>query len=109
MRRRIKNGSRLYYFLEEQGVLESGNKELIENTKKKYWKECRKNYKRIKRQESKSFVIFFNFKEFKIINQEAKKSHTSPTNFIRQSALNNNRGVVDRVEIGKLRKELFSN
>ena len=104
MKRKIKKGSTIYSFLDKQGVLENGNDELIEIAKKRYWSDFRKEYKKIKRKESKSFEIFFNFKEAKIINSEASKYHTTPPNYIKQSALLNKKSIVDHVAIGEIRE-----
>lgn len=104
MRRRIKKNSGIYAFLHASGVLEHGTSDDIEKAKKQYWAKYRKKYKQIKRKESKSFEIFFNFKESRIIATEAKKYHTSPTNYIKQSALRDTQGIVDRVAIGEIRQ-----
>ena len=51
MKRKIKNGSTLYSFLDKQGVLETEDNEIIDNAKKHYWSEYRKNYKKLQRHE----------------------------------------------------------
>ncbi len=109
MKRKIKSRSVLYAFLDSQGVLETGTNKDIKNAKEQYWRDYRNQCKKIKRQENKSFEIFFNIKEAGIIKREAEKNNTSVTDYIKQSALTNNKGVVDRVQIGKLRQVLFSN
>lgn len=104
MKRRSKKNAGVYTFLDNSGLLENGTGKAIEQAKKQYWKEYRKNYNRIKRQENTSFQILFNFTEEKIIKQKAEKFHTSPTNYIRQSALVNNKNIFDPVVVGEIRE-----
>lgn len=109
MKRKTKNGSAIYSYLDSQGVLEAGNNAQIQEAKKKYWADYRRKYKKIKRKESKSFEIFFSFKEMKIIKRETKRHRISSTNYIRQSALKVGKSIIDPVAVGKIRKVLFMN
>lgn len=104
MKRSIKKNAGVYAFLDRSGLLENGTGKAIEQAKKQYWKDYRKKYNKIKRQENTSFQIFFNFKKVKRITQEAKKYHTSPTNYIKQSALANNKNIFDPVVVGEIRE-----
>ena len=104
MKKRIKKNAGVYAHLETTGLLENGTGKAIEDAKKKYWKEYRKIYNKIKRQENASFQILFSLKEVKIIQQKAEKYHTSPTNYIKQSALANNKNIFDPVVVGEIRE-----
>ena len=84
MKRRIKKNVGVYAHLDARGLLENGTGKAIEQAKKQYWKEYRKKYNRLKRQENTSFQILCNVKEEKIIKQKAEKFHTSPTGYIKQ-------------------------
>lgn len=107
MKRRIKKNSGVYAFLDASGLLENGTGKDIEQAKKQYWKEYRKKYNRIKRKENTSIQILFSFKEEKLIKQKAEKYHTSPTNYIKQSALANNKNIFDQVVVGEIRELLI--
>ena len=104
MKRRIKKNDGVYAHLDATGLLENGTGKAIEQAKKQYWKEYRKKYNRIKRQENTSFQILFSYKEEEIIKQKAEKYHTSPTNYIKQSALANNKNIFDQVVVGEIRE-----
>jgi hypothetical protein len=106
MKRKTKTSSTLYSFLEAQGVLETGNSEVILNAKKKYWAEYRRKWKKARRQERQSFDIFFSFKEMKIVTREAKKYHISITGYIKRSALMTKQ-IFDPVAVGEIRELLF--
>ena len=86
----------LVYWKTEPVRLLSRQKAILEGVQKKY--------NRIKRQENTSFQILFNFKEEKVIKQKAEKYHTSPTNYIKQSALANKKNIFDPVAVGEIRE-----
>lgn len=94
----------VYAFLDTSGLLEKGTGKDIEHAKKQYWKDYRMKYNKIKRQENTSFQILCNVKEVKIIKLNAEKFHTSPTNYIKQSALANNKSIFDPVVVGEIRE-----
>lgn len=106
MKRHNVNGS-IYKYLDAIGVLETGTEEDIEVARKKYWTEYKRQWKKEMKKSRKSFEIFLTLKEANIITQEAKKNHTSTTNYIKQSALTNRGGIVDHVVIGEFRELLF--
>ena len=104
MKRKIKNSTGLYSFLDAFGILEHGTGKEIEQAKQQYWKDYRRKYNKIKRRENKSFQILFNFNEAKIIAREAEKHHCSPPNYIKQSALSNKQNIIDKVAIAEIRE-----
>lgn len=106
MSRKINKSNGLYAFLDKQGVLDSGNENLIQATKRKYWLEYKKNWNRIKLQEYKRLTIHYNQKELKVIKKAAEKYNTSITNFIKQSSLANKPNLVDPVAVGEIRELL---
>lgn len=106
MSRKINKNNGLYAFLDKQGVLESGNENLILVAKRKYWLEYKKNWNRIKLQEYKGFTIHYNQKELKVIKEAAEKYNTSITNFIKQSSLANKPNLVDPIAVGEIRELL---
>jgi hypothetical protein len=104
MKRRIKKDSGVCAFLNASGILENGSNEEIEQKRKQYWTEYRRRHKKIKRQECRSFEIFLSQSETKKIKEEAKKHHTSPTNYIKQSAITNKHSVLDWFIVGEIRE-----
>ncbi len=100
----IKKYSSVYSFLDKSGILENGTGEAIQQAKKQYWKEYRRKYNKVKRRENKPFQICFDFKEAAIIIEKANKYHSSPTNYIKQSALANGRNIPDPVAAGEIRE-----
>jgi hypothetical protein len=107
MKRSIKRNSGIYSFLDNSSLLENGSSEAIEQAKRKYWRDFRREYKKARRHEYKSFEIPFTPKELNIIIKEAERNHTSPTNYIKQSALGNKKKIVDPVTIGEIRELLI--
>ena len=68
-------------------MLESGNKLLIQDAKRRYWADYKKQWRRAKRAQSKVFTIYLDPKEYKCIGRAIAKSSTSLTRFIKQAAL----------------------
>jgi uncharacterized protein (DUF1778 family) len=108
MKRSIKRNSGMYSFLENSGLLENGTGEAIEQARKQYWRDFRREYKKARRHEYKSFEIPFSLKEREVIKMGAKRNHTSPTNYIKQSALANQHSIVNRTAIGEIRESVIS-
>ncbi len=108
MKRSIKRGSNIYSFLDSTGLLENGSSEQIELAKKQYWRKFRTEYKKNNRKENKSFEVPFDPSELKQITAQAKKSRTSPTNYIKQSALINKHSVIDPSILGEIRELIVS-
>lgn len=106
MKRALKHTSNLYTFLEAQGVLASRDTLAITEAKQKYWAQYKKAWKKAKRQESKSFTILLNFQEAKQVANQAKKFHTSSTNYIKQAAISS-KDIIDKKSFGEIRQLLF--
>ena len=104
MNRRNKKSCGVYAYLDASGVLENGTGEDIEQAKDQYWKQYRKQWKKGKKLESKAIKVVFNFQEYRTIKRQAEKYKTNPTCYIKQSALNNNRGFISPSSIGELRE-----
>jgi hypothetical protein len=103
MRRRSKNNTGLYAFLDASGVLEHGTAEAIEQAKKQYWREYKRKWKKERKKTMKTFEIDFDLHDLKTIIQASKKQHVSPTRYIKKSALANQR-IVNPVSIGIIRE-----
>ena len=108
MKRSIKKNAGVYAFLEASGLLENGTSEAIEQAKKQYWKDYKKKWKKEKQKECKTFEVVFSLQELKIIISGAKKYHTNPTNYIKQTALTNKQSIIDPVAIGEIRELVVS-
>jgi hypothetical protein len=107
MKRNIKYGSGIYFFLEQRGLLESSSPNEIEIAKKEYWKLKRNQYKQQKRKSCKAFTIFYDKGEYKIIEQQAKRNKSSITNYIKQQSLCTSKNCIDKKIIGQIRESLF--
>jgi predicted DNA-binding transcriptional regulator AlpA len=103
MKREINLGSGLYSHLDAMGVLSNGSVSEIEAAKREYWKLYRKNWKKNKRQQNKTYVILFSFNEQRLINRKASALHLTASKFIRYAALNNNQ-FPGPVLIGQMRE-----
>lgn len=106
MPRKVINENGLYAFLDRQGVLESGNEDLIQATKRKYWLEYKKNWNKEKLKEYKAYTIHYNQKELRFIKNAAEEYNISITNFIKQSSLTNKQNVIDPAAVGQIRELL---
>lgn len=109
MARKIKRGSGIFEFLERTGLLENGSTKDIEQVKKQYWATVRKEWKQNKRKENKSYTIFLNPSELKIVAHSAKHYHNSVTNYIKQASLRygTNQIIIDRKIIGEIREAII--
>ncbi|MDB5198043.1 MAG: hypothetical protein JWO92_6 [Chitinophagaceae bacterium] len=106
MSRKISKQNGLYTFLHKQGVLESGDEDLIQMTKRRYWLEYKKNWNKEKLKEYKAYTIHYNQKQLDVITKAADKSNIKITNFIKQSSLANRQNFVDPVAVGEIRELL---
>lgn len=107
MKRRYKTGTGQYNYLESVGVLRNGSDAEIALAKKTYWTLYRKNWKKNKRQQSKTYVLLFSFSEQRILNKKASELQISPARFIKQAALENQQ-VLGPVLAGRIREEVVS-
>lgn len=77
----------LYQYLEETGVLQSGNKATIEAATALYWRIYKREWRKAKRHAEKPFEILLTEKEEKIIQAAALKHGMSKTSYIKKAAL----------------------
>lgn len=105
----MKNGNKLYDYLEATGVLATGTKEDILKAKKQYWISVRKEWQKQKRKECKSYTVFFTPTEYKAVLKALKDTKRSVTTFIKQSALQiaKSSSGVDKITVGKVREVFF--
>lgn len=108
MKRKVKSSSGLYEYLEQQGVLQTNDAALITAAKKEYWTAYKRQWKKNRRKECKSFLVYFDTVEVKVIIKAAAKQHTSPTNFIKRAALasGSDKYSSNPVLVGKIRELL---
>ncbi len=90
----------------KEGVLPSDNKEQIEIAKRKYWNNYKREWKKTRRSENKTFEIMLDEKELKAVQEKAQSLQISITSFIKQSAIVNN-GMVTNVQVGEVREILI--
>jgi hypothetical protein len=102
---------KVYDFLDSTGLLARGNREEIEQAKKRYWQQVRKDWKTKKRHEQKSYTIFFTNQEQKKIVTKAKQLKESINGYIKSSALKslNESDIIGKKLIGEIRSILISN
>jgi hypothetical protein len=109
MKRGIKKGSNVYAFLQSTGLLEQGTAAEIEQAKKQYWAIVRSEWKRNKRQTTKSYTVCFNDNELKLLTQSVIRQHLSFTAFIKQASLcyGKNTFIVDKKIVGEIREAIL--
>lgn len=77
----------LYQYLESLGILEQGTEEEISAAKKQYWATYKAAWRKAKRSAETEFITSWNDDELKILDDAAKRHHTSRTRFIKQATL----------------------
>ena len=87
MKRRIKNKSSIYEYLDSTKVLEFGTEQDIAQARKKYWKEYKVQWRRQKRKAEKELTTSWTAEESKILAEAARKHKISKTSFIKTSTL----------------------
>ncbi|MBL7738472.1 MAG: hypothetical protein JNK14_04585 [Chitinophagaceae bacterium] len=106
MKRKIKDGTGLYVYLNSIGILTNGTDEEISKCKKMYWTKYRKEWKKNKRQQSKAYTMLFSFKEARAIAQKAEKLGITPTQFIKRCALSRH-NFIGPVLTGQMREQIM--
>lgn len=87
MKRRIKQKSGVYAYLDSIKVLESGNEAAIAHARNEYWKIYRANWRRKQRQNTSQLTIAFTSAELSIIAQAAKTHGESKTSMVKKACL----------------------
>lgn len=87
MKKRQNNKNSLYSFLDETGVLDSGNEKDISLARQEYWRKYKAEWRRRKRKEQKHFTVSLTDKEMRVLAPAAQKHHRSCTRFIKEAAL----------------------
>ena len=84
-----RSNSKLWQYLEEQGVLEHGTDEQIKRAKRAYKKIYIFNYKRKQRHANPEYIISFSSQkgEHKKVTEASKEHNTSVTKFIKSATL----------------------
>ncbi|MFN8288987.1 MAG: hypothetical protein U0U70_01900 [Chitinophagaceae bacterium] len=106
MKQLIKQGTGLYTYLSDTGVLHTGNDEAIKQAKQEYWRQYRKQWKKNKRQQSKKYVLLFSFQEARVITKKAVARQLRPAQYIKQTALTGN-DVIGTVLKGRIREQVL--
>ena len=109
MPKKSKYGIGVYEYLESIGVLANGSDFDITRCKEKYWKEYRKQWKKSKRLQSKSYEVQFSFKENHLIASKAEQHSLSITSFIKQLAIasSTDKSFIDQKLIGEIREAVI--
>ncbi len=105
---RAKKTCGVYEYLDSIGVLETGSGTDIEQAKKQYWNIIRREWKRQKRKECKSYTLLFTPSELKPILIRAKSATGGVTSYIKQAAIayTTNTVVIDKLTIGTIRQAI---
>ena len=106
MGRNLRSNSSVSGFLEAKGILQSGDTASIQEAKKEYWKEYKRQWKKAKRHCSKSYTILLSDKEANQVVKQSKRYHASPTSYIKAAALGSSH-IIDPVAIGELRELMY--
>lgn len=77
----------MYQYLESLGILEQGTKEEISAAKKHYWATYKAAWRKAKRSTETEFITSWNDDELQVLDDAAKRHHTSRTQFIKQATL----------------------
>ncbi len=112
MKRKVKSKSNIYTYLQSKGVLENGSHEEIQNARKEYWSEYKRNWRNEKRKKEKEFTISLNSDELKILSKAAKNHKISRTAFIKMAVfayINTLFIVPDSMEVRKITQLLSMN
>ena len=83
---KTKKQTSLYEYLNQTGVLETGDDELIGKVKAAYWRKYHKDYKQEKRKKDKEYSISLSKTERTYLEKEASKYSKSMSMFIKDSA-----------------------
>ncbi len=110
MRQDSNTRQSIYRFLEETGVLQSGDAAQIEAAKALYYRNYKRQWRKAKRHAEKVFEITLDANEYSIIETAAKKHNMSKTAFIKAAALAYSRQqyIVPRLEVLYELKELLA-
>lgn len=105
----MKKQSGIYEFLEKTGVLTNGSKEDIIHAKKQYWALQRKEWKRRRRTEQKSYTVFLKPHELKQITPHIKEGSDGMTGYIKHAVLSyeNTEATVHAKTMGAVRALFF--
>jgi hypothetical protein len=76
----------LYEFLEQSGILETGDEALIKKARTAYWRDYHKNYKRERRASEKEFLVTLNHAEQALMTAEAGKHGQSVSHLLKEAA-----------------------
>ena len=81
----VKQRKSIYSYLRECGVLENGTHEEIQEARKKFWREYKRDWRKEKRKSEKEFTISLSQEEQKQLSKEARRHNVSRTKFIKQA------------------------
>ncbi len=87
MKRKLNSKSSIYTFLKSSGVLMSGTPDEIRNARIIYWREYKRNWRKLKRRAEKEITLCLTADELQVITKEAKRHKISKTRFIKQACL----------------------
>lgn len=78
---------KVYAYLHQSGVLDSGTSEEIETARKEYWKIYKRNWRKNKRKEETEVTASFNDLEFIKIESQANIHNLSNPQFVKKAVL----------------------
>ena len=109
MKRKLKQSSGLFAYLDSTGVLATGNEEAIALARKEYWRNYKRMWRKEKRKKTKEIAITFSKEELKIITQFAKQHQGNRTALIKASVFGylNKRYIIPAPETMNSIKQLL--
>ncbi|MDW3651017.1 MAG: hypothetical protein R8P61_28330 [Bacteroidia bacterium] len=105
----IRRNTGMWEYLEQSGVLESGNEEAIEAVKKEYKRQYQRKYRKQKRKERPEVTITLAKPDWLKLTHAAQQHHYSLPSFIKHAALsylNQTYLVPDREPVSRLEQRL---
>jgi hypothetical protein len=105
----MKKQSKIYEYLESTGLLSNGSDKEISLAKAKYWESVRREYKKNRYKEQKSYTVFFTKQELNLIVPKSTKNSGGIVGYIKHSTISNATGKLktDKHILGQIRESIF--
>src|SRR5438046_2043646 len=87
MKRKLKHTSKLYQFLEQEGVLSNGTDADIQAAKKEYRRLYQAAWRNAKRKANCEITVTLNQQELRTISIASQKHHRAKSRYIREAAI----------------------
>lgn len=106
----MKKQSKINQYLESTGLLSTGSDKDISLAKAKYWEAVRREYKKNRYKEQKSYTVFFSEQELNLIVPKSTKNLGGMVGYIKYSTISNATGKLktDKYLFGKVRESIYN-